>query len=648
MKKKKSKQYELISVSHFFPPKIGGLEKMAYNLTEGISEKGLKSIALFSSPRRYFEKAQDFHRLSFKTFNIFNGTYPLFGLSFFFSILNILLKNPNAKVLIHSRHLTSSLLTAYACSLTKHPYTVIEHNAGPIFLNSKFATSIVNWLDQNIFGFVLENSEDILAVSNNGKEWISKNFKIPKERIDVIYNSFDTDFNTRLISKKEDIVVFASKWITVKDPNTTFLAYKILAKRYPKWRFVIAGEGKDLNYNEKELPQNITVINRLLKQKELFDLLKKSKIYINSSLSEGLALGILEAISFGNIPVISDAKSNVEIAKILDTKEFIFNIGKERELAQIIEKAIYRSRSEKYVKDLIAKNKEIFSKEKMIETYYSRLLPRHHRNTEGTKLSIVMPVYNEEKTISKILEKIFLLKLPSNTKKEVIIVNDHSTDDTPQMIEDFVKKNKSKDIEYVILENKRNLGKSQSVKKGVLASTGDYVVTQDADLEYKPKDLISFLDVFTKHPFVDAIYGNRFNYKNRFSNIVHSFGNRFLTFISNIFTGPKGFAPNDMETCYKMVRGDIMRTLFKTLESKSNFGLEPEITAKLVRYRKPNGRRLRFRQVDIYYKPRTISQGKKMRWFKNGFEALLEILYFNTTPFTVEERVMGKITKRQF
>ncbi|NMC08748.1 glycosyltransferase [Candidatus Microgenomates bacterium] len=648
MEKRKSKKYELISVSHFFPPKIGGLENMAYNLIEGISEKGIKSIAVFSSPKRYFEKGQDYDRLSFKTLNIFDGAYPIFGLPFIFKMFNLLVQNPDSKVLIHSRHLTSSLITAFLCTLTKHPYTVIEHNAGPTYLSSKFTTNLVNWADKNIFVSVLENAEDIIAVSQTGKEWISKNFNIQREKINVIYNSFNTEFNTRSLVKKENIVVFASKWIKVKDPQTTLLAYKIIAQKYPSWRFIIVGEGKDLKYEEKELPKNITIIDKLLKQKDLFNLLKKSKIYISSSLSEGLALGTLEAVSFGNIPVLSDAKSNLEIASQLNTKEFTFTRKNYKELAKVIEKAIFRSRSKKYVRTLIEKNKEIFSKEKMIEDYYSRLLPIHYKKSEGMKLSIVMPVYNEEKTISKILKKIYLLKLPFDTKKEIIIVNDKSTDRTFEFIDEFIKENKAKDIEYVLLSNKRNLGKSQSVKKGVLTSTGDLVVTQDADLEYKPKDLISFLNLFDKHTSLDVIYGNRFNYQNEFSNIVHSFGNRFLTFFSNIFTAPKGFAPNDMETCYKMVRGDILRTIFKTLESKSNFGLEPEITAKLVRYRKPNGKRLRFRQLDIYYKPRTISQGKKMRWFKNGFEALLEILYFNTSSFTVEEKINGKVTKRQF
>ncbi|MHC1716952.1 MAG: glycosyltransferase [Candidatus Dojkabacteria bacterium] len=647
MIKRKSKKYELISISHFFPPQIGGLENMAYNLIDGISNKGIKSLAIFSSNGKYL-KEENFDTLTFRTLNIFNNTYPLFGPTFFLKVFKILSSNPDAKVIIHSRHLTSSLITAFTCIFLKHPYTVIEHNAGPIFLKSKTSSSIINWLDQNIFSMVLEFSEDILAVSNNSKEWISKNFNISDKRIDVIYNSFDTSYSLELLEKKENMVVFASKWIKVKDPNTTLKAYEYIADKYPNWNFVIVGEGKDLNYKNRNLPQNIIIMDKLLPQEKLFNILKKSKIYINSSLSEGLALGILEAISFGNIPVMSNAKSNIEIANILGIREYTFTRKNWKELARTVEKAMYKSRNKKYIESLVMKNEEIFSKDRMIEKYYERLLPRHFRKESTKKLSIVIPVYNEERTILKILDKVASLKLPEKIEKEIIIVNDSSTDSTRELIDVFVKSGEYPNNEYIVLDNKKNKGKSQSVRKGVLASTGDFVVSQDADLEYRPKDLITFLDMFQENNNIDVIYGNRFNSKNKFSNTVHSSGNRFLTSISNIFTRAKGFAPTDMETCYKMVRGDVMRSLFKSLESKSNFGLEPELTAKLVRYRKPNGKRLKFKEIEIYYKPRTISQGKKMRWFKHGFEALLEILYFNTTSFTVEEYFKGEKIKRQF
>ncbi len=642
---KKKEQYDLVSISHFFPPRVGGLENMAYNLLEGLSKRDIKCLALFGDSKN-IKSSNLFDQESLKVVSIFNGTYPLFGLRFFNRIYKILRQNPNCKVVIHSRHLTSSILASIACGLLKHPYTVIEHNGGPVYFNSQLITNIANLVDRNIFGLVLQNAEDILAVSKTSKKWISQNFNISKERIGVIYNSFNTNSSLEDIKEKENLVVFASKWIKVKDPQTTLDAYIQIAKEFPNWQFLIIGEGSKLEYGNN-LPSNIIIKRELLTQKNLFSILKKSKIYINSSLSEGLALGIIEAVSLGNIPVLSNAPSNIEVAKILQSKEFTFNRGSISDLVKTLRKAIYKSKDIKYVKELVERNSGSFSKEQMVETYYKRLLPQHYELSQMKTLSIVIPLYNEQESIQKILEKVSKIKLPNDIEKEIIIVDDASKDNSRTLVEEFVDMDEGNN-RYVLLKNYRNKGKSQTVKKGILASTGELVVVQDADLEYNPNDLTLFVNEFLSNQTLDVIYGNRFNSKNSFTSNVHSLGNRFVTMLSNLFTKPRGFAPKDMETCYKMVRGDIMRSIFKSLESVSNFGLEPEVTAKLARYRKVNGKRLNFKEIDIYYKPRTVSQGKKMRWFKHGFEALLEILYFNTTPFVLEEKYRGKSIKRKF
>jgi len=538
-------------------------------------------------------------------------------------------------------------LASIACGLLKHPYTVIEHNGGPVYFNSQLITHIANWVDRNIFGLVLHQAEDILAVSKTSKKWISQNFNISKERVGVIYNSFNTNSSLEDIKEKENLVVFASKWIKVKDPQTTLDAYIQVAKEFPNWQFLMIGEGSKLEEYENTLPSNIEIRRDLLTQKTLFSILKKSKIYINSSLSEGLSLGILEAISFGNIPVLSNAPSNIEVANILQSKEFTFNRGSTSDLVKTLRKAIYKSKDIKYIKELVERNSESFSKEQMVETYYKRLLPQHYELSQMKTLSIVIPMYNEQNSIQKILEKVAKVRLPNDIQKEIIIVDDASKDNSRALVEEFVDMDEGNN-RYILLKNYRNKGKSQTVKKGVLASTGELVVVQDADLEYNPNDLILFVNEFLSNQTLDVIYGNRFNSKNSFSSSIHSLGNRFVTMLSNLFTRPRGFAPKDMETCYKMVRGDIMRSIFKSLESVSNFGLEPEVTSKLARYRKVNGKRLNFKEIDIYYKPRTVSQGKKMRWFKHGFEALLEILYFNTAPFVLEENYKGKSIKRKF
>jgi glycosyltransferase involved in cell wall biosynthesis len=644
---KNKKQYDLISISHYFPPRIGGLENMAFTLLEELSEKDVKCLAIFGSDEKYSIQEDGFKKVSFKPLNIFENTYPIFGMSFFLFVLKTLKENPDAKVVIHSRHLTSSLLTNFACSFLSRPYTVIEHNAGKVYMSSKPATDLVNWLDRNIFTYVLQEAQDIISVSKTGRKWISKNFKISKERVRVIHNSHNLDPKDIDLEKKENIVVWASKWINVKNPQMVLRAYQNIAKKYPNWLFLLIGKGSALDYESVKLPENVRVIEQMLPQNELFKLLKESKIYINSSFSEGLAIANLEAIAYGNIPLLSNAPSNKEVAKIIGSLKYIFKRGNSKDLSKTIERAIKNSEDTEDTKKIIKKSNDFFSKESMVGKYYEMLLPEHFDNENLKTVSIVIPVYNEENTVKKILDMVAKVKFPNDIKKEIIVVNDASKDKSKEYINSVVKK-KYKNTEFLVLENKKNLGKSQTVKAGILASTGDLVVTQDADLEYNPNELVLFVKEFLNDPYTAVIYGNRFNSKNSFDGSVHSLGNKFVTYLSNLFTRPKGFAPTDMETCYKMVRGDIMRNLFKTLESTSNFGLEPELTAKLARYRKMNGQRLKFREIDISYIPRTLSQGKKMRWFKHGFEALLEILYFNTNSYIVEEEYRGKRIKRVF
>lgn len=641
------KEYDLISISHYFPPRIGGLENMAFTLLKELSKKNIKCLAIFGSNQRYEMNEDGFRKISFRPLNIFEHTYPIFGLNFFLSVLRILKENPNAKIIIHSRHLTSSLLTHIACALLSRPYTVIEHNAGKIYMSSRFATKFVNWLDRNIFTYVLLAAQDIVAVSDTGKKWIHKNFGIEKERINVIYNSFNIERKDINLGNKKNIVVWASKWIKVKNPQIVLNAYLKISKKYPEWLFMLIGQGSALRYNTDLLPQNIKVVDHMLKQRELFNLLGESKIYINSSFSEGLAISNLEAIALGNIPVLSNAPSNIEIAESIGSKEFIFRRNNVNDLVRTLEKAISKTKDQGFIKNIMKSNGEIFSKEEMIEKYYKMLLPKQYNRKNLKKLSIVIPVYNEERTVLKLLQKVVSVKLPKNIEKEIVIVNDSSKDKSRELIMDFLKE-EYKDCKFVFLENDKNSGKSQTVKKGILASTGDLVVTQDADLEYNPNDLKKFVELFLQNPELDVIYGNRFNRKNSFNNSIHNLGNKFLTYTSNIFTKSKGFAPKDMETCYKMIRGDLARALFKDLESVSNFGLEPEITAKLSRYREFSGERLQFKQIDISYNPRTIFEGKKMRWIKNGFEALLEILYFNTNSFVIDEEYEGEKIARRF
>jgi glycosyltransferase involved in cell wall biosynthesis len=248
------------------------------------------------------------------------------------------------------------------------------------------------------------------------------------------------------------------------------------------------------------------------------------------------------------------------------------------------------------------------------------------------KLSIVIPAYNEQNTITEILEEIRLVDFQIDSV-EIVIVNDASTDKTGLLAQNFAdRQDQNSNLKVKVLKHSVNKGKSQAVKTGILATTGDLVVIQDADLEYNPENLVDFVEMFKDNPGLDVIYGNRFGKDNKVIYWKNWLGNKFLTFISNLFTYPRSrIWFRDMEVCYKMAKGGIFRDLAKGIESTSNFGFEPEITAKLSRYKKKTGRGLEFEQIAIDYSPRTIEEGKHMNAFRDGFKALTEIFKFNLT-----------------
>jgi len=237
------------------------------------------------------------------------------------------------------------------------------------------------------------------------------------------------------------------------------------------------------------------------------------------------------------------------------------------------------------------------------------------------KLSFVIPAYNEEKTIEQIIEKIIDLKILQ--EKEVVIVNDFSADKTSQILKKYSKKKN-----FIIINNEKNLGKSQSVKKGLIKTSGDLIVIQDADLEYEPENLIDFVELFEEKD-LDLVYGNRFNGKNKVMYWKNWFGNKSLSFLSSLFTYPRsGIWTNDMEVCYKMSKGEIFRDIANSLVSKTHFGLEPELTARFSKYRSEN-KKLKFAELKIDYNPRSFEEGKKINALKDGIKAILEILRFN-------------------
>lgn len=251
-------------------------------------------------------------------------------------------------------------------------------------------------------------------------------------------------------------------------------------------------------------------------------------------------------------------------------------------------------------------------------------------NNKSTVLTVCIPAYNEERYLNKIVNKLLAVKFKlRNVSLDIIIVNDSSTDNTKKIAEQLQKNHPGA---IRLLNNPERLGKSRSLRKGILMASdkSDYVVCQDADLEYDPRDLSDMLK-YLVHGNFDVVYGNRFGLKNNVIYKRHFYGNMVLSLLSSAFTTPriKVFIP-DLQVCYKMIRTNIAKEVAKSLVSKSNFGIEPEITARLSKY-KINNHHLKFAVLPTNYYPRTYAQGKKINAARDGLRAFLEIIKYNVT-----------------
>jgi len=372
-------KWDYITVCNLFPPQGGGLENAAYQLLQFLNkEKNFRCLAFYSGKtNRYFQE-EGLDRIQLNTFKIFHGFYPLVGLGYILKLSKILRRNRSAKVIIYGRHFTGSIMASILCKIHGVDYLYIDTGFEPRTFKSSFANFCGDILDRTIFYLVYRLAKKHVFVSESSKRFVRGRYGKRVDDAVVILNGFEEDVIGQFDGwKKEKKVVFASRLLPVKDPNTVAKAYLKLSSKYKDWDFYLIGKGRCLfdEMDRNEIPTNVHFVNELMPQKKFHSLLAKSAIYVNSSLSEGLPLAIVEAAALGCILVMSDIPHNMEVSRVSDLEKYSFPAKDLNKLIAVLEEAITDSthKGNDFHREIAKKNHKVFASRKIFAQYWSLL-----------------------------------------------------------------------------------------------------------------------------------------------------------------------------------------------------------------------------------------------------------------------------------
>lgn len=368
--------WDFVCIPNLFPPQGGGVENAALQLLKYLTnEKKSKCLAFYSADKnRYFRK-DGIDQVSLNTFKIFHGFYPIVGFGYILKLLKVIRRNKNATFIIYGRHFTSSVASSILCKLNGVDYLYIDTGFEPKTFKSNIANFFADVLDRTIFSLCYKFAKRHVIVSETSKKFIRKRYGKRVDDATVILNGFEEEVIGQYDGwKKEKIVVFASRLMRVKNPDTTAKAYLKLAPKYKDWDFYLIGKGECLfdDMPKGDMPPNVHYVNQLMSQKDFHKLLSKSAIYVNSSLAEGLPLSIVEAGALGCILVMSDIEHNMEVSKVSDLERYSFPAMDLEKLIGCLEEAMNDSvkKSNGFHREIARKNHEVFASKKIFAQYW--------------------------------------------------------------------------------------------------------------------------------------------------------------------------------------------------------------------------------------------------------------------------------------